>query len=187
MPLRIASLHLTYHHHNHYQQRYFSGQSLDSIWTDFMTCGFKFHIILSSQEAVQLLSHVQLFVTPWATAAQTSLFFTISQSLLKLRSIESMMPSNHFILCCSFLLLLSNIRVFSNELALHIRWPQYWKFSISASNEYSGLISFPLISLLAKGFSSVFSSITVWRHQFFSTQPSLWLNSHIQIWLLEKP
>ena len=99
MPLRIASLHLTYHHCNHYQQRYFSGQSLDSIWTDFMTCGFKFHIILSSQEAVQSLSHVWLFVTPWTSAHQASLSITNSQSLLKLKSIEPVMPSNRLILC----------------------------------------------------------------------------------------
>ena len=86
-------------------------------------------------------------MTPWTTACQTSLSFTISQSLLKLMSIESMMPSNHLILCCPLLLLpsiLSSIRVFSSESVLHIRWPKYWSFSFSIclSNEYSGLISF---------------------------------------------
>ena len=96
---------------------------------------------------VQLLSHVQIFVTPWTAVCQTSLPFTISQSLLKLMSIESMRPSNHLILCSPLLLLLSifpRIRVFSNESALHIRWPKYWSlsFSISPSNEYSGLMSF---------------------------------------------
>ena len=96
---------------------------------------------------VQLLSHVQLFVTLWTTAHQASLFFTIPQSLLKLRSIESVMPSNHFIFCCPLLLLPSiflSIRVFSNVSALHIRWPKYWSFSfsISPSKDYSGLISF---------------------------------------------
>ena len=96
---------------------------------------------------VQLLSHVWLFATPWTIACQASLFFTISQSLCKLMSIESVMPSNHLILCCPLLLLPSifpSIRVFSNESVLHIRWPKYWSFSfsISPSNEYSGLISF---------------------------------------------
>ena len=96
---------------------------------------------------VQSLSHVQLFMTPWPVACQASLSFTISQSFLKLKSIKSVMPSNHLILCRPLALLPSifpSIRVFSNELALHIRWPKYWNFSfsISPSNEYSGLISF---------------------------------------------
>ena len=96
---------------------------------------------------VQSLSNIPLFPTPWTTACQASLSFTISQSLLKLTSIESVMPSNHLMLCCPLLLLPSifpNIRVFSNELALRIRWPKYWsfRFNISPSNEYSGLISF---------------------------------------------
>ena len=89
---------------------------------------------------VQLLGHVRLFATPWTAARQVSLSFTISWSLLKLMSIELVMPSNCLILCCSFLLLPS-IRVFSSESALCIRWPKYWSFSISPSNEYSGLIS----------------------------------------------
>ena len=94
-----------------------------------------------------LLSCFWLFVTPWTTAHQASLSFTISWSLLKLMSIESVMPPNHLILCHPLLLLPSifpNIRVFSSESALHIRWPKYWSFSfsISPSNEYSGLISF---------------------------------------------
>ena len=97
--------------------------------------------------AVQLLSRVQLFATPWTAACQASWSITISQSLFKLTSIKSMMSSNHLILCCPLLLLPSNfpsIWVFSNESALHIRWPKYWRFSfsISPSNEYSGLISF---------------------------------------------
>ena len=96
---------------------------------------------------VHVLSRVWLFVTPWTAACQASLSFTISQSLLKLMSTESMMPANHLILCCPLLLLPSifpSIRVFSNESALHIRWPKYWSFSfrISTSNEYSGLISY---------------------------------------------
>ena len=85
--------------------------------------------------------------TPWTAAHQASLSFTISQSLLKLMSIESVIPSNHLILCCALLLLRSifpSIRVFSNESALHIKWPKYWSFSFSTSpsNEYWGLVSF---------------------------------------------
>ena len=94
---------------------------------------------------VQLLSHVQFFVTPWTTACQASLSFTISQSLLKLMSIKSVIPSNHLILCHLLLLLPSifpSIRIFSSESALRISWPKYWSFSMSPSNEYSGLISF---------------------------------------------
>ena len=95
----------------------------------------------------QLLNHVWLFATPWTAAHQASLSFTISRSLLKLMSIESVMPFNHLIICHPFKLLpsiLPSIRVFSNELTLHIRWPKDWSFSfsISPSNEYSGLISF---------------------------------------------
>ena len=95
----------------------------------------------------QLLSHVRLFVTPWTTACEASLSIINSQSLLRFMSIESVMPSNHLILCQPLLLLPSifpSIRVFSNESVLHIRWPKYWSFSfsISPSNEYSRLISF---------------------------------------------
>ena len=96
--------------------------------------------------SVQSVGHVRLFVTAWTAACQTSLSITNSQSLLKLLSTESVMPSNHLILCCPLLLpsIFPSIRVFSNELVLHIRWPKYWSFSfsISPSNEYSGLISF---------------------------------------------
>ena len=87
----------------------------------------------------------RLFVTPWTAACQTSLSFTISQSLLKLMSIESVMPSNHLILCRPLLLLPStfpSIRVLSNESTLHIRWLKYWSFSISPHNDYSGLTSY---------------------------------------------
>ena len=97
--------------------------------------------------AVQLLSCVRLFVTPWTAVHQASLSFTIFWSLLKLKSIESVMPSNYLILCRPLLLLPSlfpSIRAFSNESDLHIRWSKYWRFSfsISPSNEYSGQISF---------------------------------------------
>ena len=104
--------------------------------------------ILTSLTSIQLTqSRVQLFVTPWTEAHQASLSINNSQSLLKLMSIESVMPSNHLILYHSSLLLPSifpSIRVFSNESVLCIRWPKYWRFSfnISPSNEYSGLISF---------------------------------------------
>ena len=120
--------------------------------------------------------------------------FTISQSLLNLMSIESVMPSNHFILCHSLLLLpsiFSSIRVFSNESVLCIRWPKYWSFSfsISLSNEYSGLISFRMdwLDLLAVKGSRIFSNTTVQKYLFFGVQPSLWSISHIHMWLLEKP
>ena len=105
---------------------------------------------------VQLLSLVQLFVTPWTAACQASLSITNSQSLLKLMSIELVMPSSHLILCHLLLLppsIIPSIRVFSNESGLRIRWPEYWSFSfsISPSNEYSGPISFKVdwLDLLA--------------------------------------
>ena len=142
---------------------------------------------------VQLLSHVRLFVTPWTAAHQDSMSFTISQNLLKLMSIESMMTSNHLIFCHPFLLLHSIFhrnRAFSNESALSIRWPKYWSlsFSINSSKEYEGW--FPLgltgLILLSKGLSRAFCT-TVQKHQFFGTLPSLWSKSHICTWLLEKP
>ena len=108
------------------------------------------NVVIGHQfSSVHLLSRVQLFVTPWTASHQASLSFTISQSLLKIMSIESVMPSNQLILCCPLLLLSSifpSIRVFSNELAFRIRWPKYrsFSFSISPSNEYSGLISFKI-------------------------------------------
>ena len=117
--------------------------------------------------SVQLLSCVQLLATPWTAARQASLSITNSQSLLKLMSIELVMPSNHLILCHPLLLLPSifpSIRFFSNESVLRIRWPNYWSFSfsISPSNEYSGLIFFRtnrLDSLQFKGLSRVFTIV----------------------------
>ena len=109
-----------------------------------------------SSVQIQLLSCVQLFATPWTAACQASLSITNSQSLLKLMSTESVIPSNHLILCHTLLLppsIFPNIRVFPNESALHIRWPRYWSFSfsISPSIEYSGLICFTMdwLDLLA--------------------------------------
>ena len=125
------------------------------------------------------LRHVQLFATPWIAARQTSLSFTSSRSLLKLMSIESVMPSNYLVLCHPLLLLPSifpSIRVFSNELALCIRWPMHWSFSIRPSNEYSGLISFRIdwLDLLAvqgtlKSLQHHSSTASVLRCSAFST------------------
>ena len=113
-------------------------------------------LIILQFSSVQSLSSVQLFVTPWTAARQASVSITHSQSLLKLKSMESVMPSNHLILCRPLLLppsIFPSIRVFSNESVLHIRWPKYWSFSfsISPSNEYSGLVFFRMdwLDLLA--------------------------------------
>ena len=118
-----------------------SSQSRDRLWADSFTAGPS-----GKFSSVQLLSRVQLFATPWTAAYQASLSITNSRSLPKPMSIVSVMPSNHLILCRPLLLLPSSfpsIRVFSNESALHIRWPKYWSFSfnISPSNEHLGLIS----------------------------------------------
>ena len=133
-----------------------------------------------------------LTVTPWTAARQASLSFTVSWSLLQFMSTESVMLSNHLILWCPFLLLLSiflSITVFSSELASDDQ-------SIGASASASvlpinSLGWFPLeltglISLLSKGLSRVFSSTTVRKYKFFEAQPSLWFNPHIYTWLLEK-
>ena len=134
----------------------------------------------------QSLSHVRLFATAWIAALQASLSITNSQSLLRLMSIELVMPSNHLILCCPLLLLPSifpSIRVFSNEAVLLIRWPKNWSFSFSISpyNKYSGLISFRVewFDLQYRGLSRVFANTTVQKHQFFGTQLSLGSNFHI--------
>ena len=118
--------------------------------------------------SVQSLGHVQLFVTPWTAACQASLSITNSRSLLKFMSIESVMPSNHLILCHPLLLppsIIPSIRVFSNELVLHIRWPKYWSFSfsISSSNEYSGLISFRIDWLDLLAVQGTLKSL-LWHH-----------------------
>ena len=140
---------------------------------------------LRELSSVQSFSHVQFFVTPSTAARQASLSFILSWGLLKLMSIESLMLSNHLILCHPLLLpsIFPSIRVFSSESALCIMWLNYWSFSfsVSPSNEYSGLISLGLtvlISLLSKGLSRVFST-TIRKHQFIGAQPSVWSNSHI--------
>ena len=154
--------------------------------------------VLSVQFSSVQFSHsrVQLFATPWTAACHASLSITNSQSLLKLMSIESVMPSNHLILCHPLLLpwIFPSIRVFSNESVLRIRWPKYWGFSFSISPSLPvniqgwfllGLTG--LISLLPKGLSSVFSNTTVRRHQLFSAKCFLLSSSHICTWPLEKP
>jgi len=132
--------------------------------------------------SVQLLSAVRLFATPWTATHQASLSITNSQSLLKLMSIKSVMPSNHLILCHPLLLLPSifpSIRVFSNESVLHMRWPKYWSFSISPSNEYSGLISFRMDWLDLLSVQGTLKSLLqhhssnasiLWRSAFFIVQ-----------------
>ena len=153
-------------------------------------------MLVNAYSSVQLLSRVRLFATLWIAVHQTSLSITNSRSLLKLISIESVMPSNHLILCRPLLLLLSIFssirvfsnesvlhRVFSNESVLHIRWPKYWSFSfnISPSSEYSGLISFRMewLDLLAvqgtlKSLIQHHSSKAsiLWRSAFFIIQLS---------------
>ena len=139
---------------------------------------------------VQLLSHVLLFEIPWTAARQASLSFTVSKSLLKLMSTESVMPSNHLVLCHPLLLfpwIFPSIRVFSNESSF--QWPKYQSFIISPSSEYSGLISFRMdwFDLLADQGTLKSSPAPLGWHQFFSAQPYLWSNSHIHTWLLGKP
>ena len=153
---------------------------------------FKNIYVISVQFSLSVVSDS---VTPWTAACQAYLSITNSLSPPRLMTAELVIPSNHLILCCPLLLPTSvfpSIRIFLNESVLHIRWPKYWSFSFSIypSNEYSELISFRLtglISLQFKGLSRVFANITVQKHQFFSTQLSLWSNSHIHTWLVERP
>ena len=152
-------------------------------------------IIIIKFSSVQLLSRVRLFVTPWIAAHQASLSITISQSSLKVMSIESVMPCSHLTLCHPLLLLPSippSIRVFSNESTF--TWGgQSIGVSASASvlpkntQDWSPLGWTGWISLQSKGLSRVFSNTTVQKHQFFSAQPSSQSNSHIHTWPLEKP
>ena len=147
--------------------------------------------------SVQSLSCVRFFVTWWIAACQASLSITNSRSLPKLMSIVLVMPSSSLILWCPLLLpsIFSSIRDFSNESAVCIRWPNYWSFSISPSNEgrkKSIQDWFPwrltgLNSFLSKGLLGVFPSTTVRRHQFFGALPSLWSSSHKQMWPLGRP
>ena len=143
---------------------------------------------------VQTLSYVRLFTAPWTAAYQATLSSTVSQSSLKFRSFESVMLSNHLILCHPLLLLLSvfpSIRVFSSEWAFCIRGPKYWSssFSISPSNEYSGLISFRIdwfdLLTVQRTFKSPAPQFK--KNQLFSAHPSLQYNSYICTWLPGKP
>ena len=151
-------------------------------------------MMLSMGNSCCSLSHVWLFVTPWTAACQASLSFAISKSLFRFMSIDVVMLSNYLILCHLLLLpsLFPSIRVFSNESALHIKWPKYWSFSfsISHSSEYSGLISFRIdwFDLLA-----VQGTLKSVPHHHNSKASILWCStffmvqfSHLYIWLLEK-
>ena len=188
-----------------------SSWSTDWSWVSFVSCIAFFTHWAAGEAQVQLynrvihnfwrlysiivqsLSRVWLFATPCTVARQASLSFTNSQSLLKFMSIESVTPSNHLILCWPLLLLPSiflSIRVFSNESALHIRWPKYWSFSFSSSssNEYSGLISFRIdwFALAVQGTLKSFlqhpssKASILWCSAFFMVQLT-------HTWLLEKP
>ena len=156
------------------------------MWTSF-------HFLTSS--SVQSLSHVRLFATPWTTALQASLSITNSQSLSKLTSIESVMPSNHLILCCLLFLLPSifpNIRVFSNESVLPIGDQSTGVSTLASVLPMNIQDWFPLgwtalISLKSKELSRVFSNTTVQKHQFFGAQLSSQSSSHVHTWPLEKP
>ena len=161
-----------------------------NIFVCFQYVCFLFYHLIVQVRLLVLSSVAQLWLTLetlWTAAHQASLSITSSRSLLKLMSIESVMPSNHLILCHPVFFLPSifpSIRVFSNESVLHIRWPKYQSFSfnISPSNEYSGLVSFRIDwfdPLQFKRLSRVFSNTTVQKHQFFGAQLSLQSNSHI--------
>ena len=142
--------------------------ALESFWNDVQF------------NSVQSLSHFRLFVTPWIAAHQASLSITLSRSLLKIMSIESVMPSSHLILCHPLFLLPPvppSIRVFSNESTLHMRWPKYWSFSFSISP-----ISFRMDWLDILAVQGTLKSLLQHhssKHQFFSAQPSSQSNSHI--------
>ena len=158
-----------------------------SIW-QLLFCIFVYAVVAQS------LSHVWLFETSWTAARQASLSITNSWSILKLMSIVSVMPYNHFILCHPLLLLPSifpSIRVFSNESALHIMWPKYWSFSFSMSPsiEHSVLISFRIdwFDLAAQETLRSLVSTPQFKSINSSALLSLWSNSHIHKLLLEKP
>ena len=145
-------------------------------------------VVVYQASSVQLLSHIWLFVTPWTAARQVSLSITNSQCLLKFMSIESVMSSHHLIFCRPLLLLTSifpSIRVFSNESVLCIRWPKYWivSFSISPSNEYSGLISFRIDWLDLFAVQGILKSLL----QHCSSKPSVLQHSAFSIVQLSHP
>ena len=132
---------------------------------------------------VQLLIHVQLFVTPWTAGPQASLSFTISWRLFKFMSIESVMPSNHLILCHPLILspsLFPSIRVFSNESVLHIWWPKFWRFSTSPSNEYSVVVSFRIDCF---GFLAVLGTLKSLFQHHSSKASILWCSASFMVQL----
>ena len=165
----------------------------------FALCGFfhKQEMFSSFSKCCCCCSVTELCLTlcdPWSVACQASLSFTISRSLLKIMFIGLVMLSNRLILCCPLLFLpsvFSSMRVFSSESALRIRWPIGASASASVlsmnSQGWSPLGLIGLIPMQSKGLSSIFFSTKIQKHQFFHAQPSLWSNSHICTWLLEKP
>ena len=163
------------------------------LWLDHTLYIIILDLIHPVNIVVQPLSHVQLFVTPWTAAHQASLSFTVSCSLLKFMFIESVMLSNHLILCCPLVLLLSIFPSSGSFLASLLFTSGGQSIEASASvlsmniQDWVPVRLIGLISLQSKGLSRVFSNTTIWKHQFFSAQPSLWSNSHIHSWLLEKP
>ena len=162
----------------------------------FRSCLYIFEInsllVASVQfSSVQLLSHIQLFATPWMAALQASLSITNTLSTLNLTPIESVIPSSHLILSRPLLLLTPIspcIRVLSSDSTLHTKWPKYWSFSFSIipSKEHPRLISCSMdgLDLLE---SRAFPNTTIQKHQFFHSQFSSQSNSNIHTWLLEKP
>ena len=149
-------------------------------------------ILFKNRSSVQLFSRIWLFETPWTAACQVSLSITNSWSLLKFMSIELMMPSNYLILCHLLFLLPSispSIRVFSNESVLCIRWPKYWSFIISSSNEYSGLISFKIDWFDLLAVEGTLKSLL----QYHSSKASTWWCSTFFVvqlshpYMMEKP
>ena len=149
--------------------------------------------VYSKDIVVQWLSRVGHFVTPWAEAHQASLSFTISRSLLKLMCIELVMPCNHLILYCPLPSPAFNLSQYQGLFKWVNSSHQLVKLlELQLQHQSLNIQDFPLgwtdwISLQSKGLSRVFSNTTAQKHQFFSTQPSLWSKSHIQTWLLEKP
>ena len=159
-----------------------------AVWRHRVFGKYQFSSVQFSHSAMSWLCNLMNFSMPGLPVHH------LSRSLLKFTSIKSAMLSYHLILCLSLILLPSifpSIKVFSKESVLHIMGPKYWSFSISPCNEYSGLISLSIgcffFSLQSKGLSRVFSNTIVQKHQFFSTQLSIWSKSPINTLLLEKP
>ena len=143
-----------------------------------------------SYVAVQSLSHAGLYSAPWTVARQAPLSSNISQSLIKFMSIESVMLFNHLILRLPLFLwplIYHSIRVFSNKLALYIRWSKFCSFSFSINPSECSTLGLTSLILQSKELSRAFSSTIIWKQRFFAAQPSSWPTSLIHAWLLEKP